>query len=102
MSFIQRKDLISQLERARNSRVLSYFLSDRETFPPSVPGYLTGLGTEPQLLFMDQLRSIGKTRQIDLFLYTRGGDTNAVWPLISLLREHCDKLTVIVGCIIFI
>jgi hypothetical protein len=96
MSLNQRKDLISQLERARNSRVLSYFLSDRETFPPSVPGYLTVLGTEPQLLFMDQLRSIGKTRQIDLFLYTRGGDTNAVWPLVSLLREYCDKLTVIV------
>jgi hypothetical protein len=96
MSLDQRRDLISQLEAVRNSRVLSYFLSDRETFPPSVPGYSTILGTEPQLLFIDQLRSIGRTRQIDLFLYTRGGDTNAVWPLISLLREYCEKLTVIV------
>lgn len=96
MSLAQRRGLISQLETARNSRVLSYFLSDRETFPPGVPGYSTLLGTEPQLLFIDQLRSIGRTRQIDLFLYTRGGDTNAVWPLISLLREYCERLTVIV------
>jgi hypothetical protein len=96
MSLNQRRDLISQLEKARNSRVLSYFLSDRETFPLGVPGYSTLLGTEPQLLFIDQLRSIGRTRQIDLFLYTRGGDTNAVWPLISLLREYCERLTVIV------
>jgi len=96
MSLNQRRDLISQLEKTRNSRVLSYFLSDRETFPPGVPGYSRLLDTEPQLLFIDQLRSIGRTRQIDLFLYTRGGDTNAVWPLISLLREYCERLTVIV------
>ena len=96
MALAQRRELISQLERVRNSRVLSYFLSDRETFPPGVPGYSTVLGTEPQLLFIDHLRSIGRTRQIDLFLYTRGGDTNAVWPLISLLREYCERLTVIV------
>lgn len=96
MSLNDRRDLISQLERVRNSRVLCYFLSDRETFPPGIPGYSTQLGTEPQLLFIDQLRSIGRTRQIDLFLYTRGGDTNAVWPLINLLRGYCEKLTVIV------
>jgi hypothetical protein len=96
MSFNERKGLISQLEKVRNSRVLSYFLSDRETFPPGVPGFATQLGTEPHLLLIDQLRSIGRTKQIDLFLYTRGGDTNAVWPFINLLREHCDKLAVIV------
>jgi hypothetical protein len=96
MSLKERVELISRLEKVRNSRVLCYFLSDRETFPPSIPGFLTQLGTEPHLLFIDQLRSIGRTKQIDLFLYTRGGDVNAVWPFISLLREHCEKLAVIV------
>jgi len=96
MALTERRDLISRLERVRDSRVVSYFLSDRETFPPNIPGYSTVLGTEPQLLFIDQLRLIGKRKRIDLFLYTRGGDTNAVWPLVSLLREHCEKLTVIV------
>ncbi len=29
--------------------------------------------------------------KLDLFLYTRGGKTNAVWPIVSLLREFdCD------------
>lgn len=96
MGFSDRRDLILQLEKVRDSRIISYFLSDRETHPPGIPGYSTQQGTDSQLFFIDQLRSIGKTRQIDLFLYTRGGDTNSVWPIISLLREYCEKLTVIV------
>ena len=96
MSYQKRKELISNLEKVRGSRVLCYFLSDRGTFPPGIPGFSTNLGTEPQLLFADQLHAIGKTTKIDFFLYTRGGDTNSVWPLVNLLREYCEKLTVIV------
>lgn len=84
------------MEQVRGSRVLCYFLPDRETFPPGVPGFSTQLHTEPHLLFFDQVRPIGKTKQLDLFLYTRGGMVDSVWPLVMLLREHCEKLTVIV------
>lgn len=96
MSYAERKILISRLEKIRSSRVLCYFLPDRETFPPGVPGFSAQLTSEPQLFFVDSLRSVGKTKQLDLFLYTRGGATDAVWPLVSLLREHCERLTVIV------
>ena len=97
MVFATRRELIAQLEKVRGSRVLTYFLSDREAFPPAVPGFSAlQLATEPHLLVVDQLRRIGKPDKLDLFLYTRGGDTNSVWPLVSLLREHCKKLGVIV------
>ncbi len=95
MDFNQRKDLISHLEQARGSRVLCYILSDRESFPP-VPGFSTMLSGEPHLLFIDQLRAIGKVPQLDVFLYTRGGATDSVWPFVNLLREFGERLTVIV------
>ena len=63
MAYQQRKDLISNLERIRDSRVLCYILSDRESFPP-IPGFSTQLSGEPHILFIDQLRAIGKTRQL--------------------------------------
>ena len=71
-------------------------MPDRETLPPGIPGFSIQLRTEPHLLFVDQLRAMGKTKQLDLFLYTRGGETDSVWPLVSLLRQYCEKLTVIV------
>lgn len=96
MSYQERKRLISELEKVRSSRALCYILSDRETFPPGIPGFSTNLASEPHLLFIDQLRAIGKTKQLDLFLYTRGGAIDSVWPLVSLMREYSDKLTVVV------
>jgi len=98
LAYQERKNLISRLETARGSRVLCYFLSDRETLPPNIPGFSTQLASEPQLLFIDQLRAIaiGRTECLDLFLYTRGGAVDSVWPLVILLREYCEKLRIIV------
>lgn len=96
MSYTERKDLISELEKIRESRILCYILSDRETFPPGIPGFSTQLGSEPQLFFVDQLKKIGRTKKLDLFLYTRGGALDSVWPFICLLREYCEKLSVII------
>lgn len=97
MTYAERKTLISDLEGSFGGcKILCYILPDRATVPPGIVGFATQLGSEPHLLFIDQLRSIGKTKHLALFLYTRGGDTDSVWPLISLLREYCEKLTVIV------
>jgi hypothetical protein len=96
VSYEDRKRLIAQLEQKRGSKILCYILSDRESFPPNIPGFSAQLASEPQLFFVDHLRAIGKAPQLDVFLYTRGGATDSVWPLISLLREHADRLTVLV------
>lgn len=51
---------------------------------------------EPHLLFLDLLNEIGHVEQIDLFLYTRGGATESVWPMITSIREHCSRFSVLV------
>ena len=96
MPFAERAAALRALETARKSRVLAYVLSDRETFPPGVPGFTAMLANEPQLLLVDLLREIEHVEKLDLFLYTRGGATECVWPLVMVLRQHCDFLTVIV------
>jgi Serine dehydrogenase proteinase len=96
MSYTERKTAIAALEQARQSRVLSYVMADRDAHPPLPLGLMTQLGTEPQLLISDTLRAMGRVPRLDLFLYTRGGNTDSVWPLVSLLREYCKHLGVVV------
>jgi hypothetical protein len=91
-----RQQPITDLERIRGSRVICYFLSDRETFPPAIQGFSTNMAGEPHLLFLDLLKEIGRVPQIDLFLYTRGGITESVWPMVTAIREHCDRFSVLV------
>lgn len=60
---------------------------------------------EPSFLFQEDMKeplyrvlkeSLKGGGQVDLFLYTRGGDTNAVWPIASLLREFDPDFEVLV------
>lgn len=96
MGYEDRKELIAQLERVRGSKVLCYILSDRESFPPNCPGFSAQMASEPHLLFVDYLRAIGRVPQLDIFLYTRGGATDSVWPLVSLFREYAERFNVLV------
>jgi len=90
MAFAERVEIIKQIQGLRKSKVVTYFTSDRRSFPQGfpLPALNTQLATEAQIFLYDQLRSLGKTDDLDLFLYTPGGQTDAVWPLISLFREY--------------
>lgn len=84
------KNLISTLEKARGSRIISYITSDR----PGPVNARVAMDVIP--VFSKQLRSIGKMDKIDLFLYSTGGDTMVPWRLVSMMREYCKHLSVIV------
>lgn len=78
--------LINQLEQARgNTKVIVYWLTDAAKMAEPVIASL-----------YDQLVSIGKQPALDLFLFTRGGDTEAPWRIVSLIREFCNKFAVLV------
>jgi hypothetical protein len=77
--------LIVSLEELRSSRVLTYWTTDAARLSGAVI---------PSLY--DQLTSIGKTPRLDLFLRTFGGDTEAPWRIVSLIREFCDEFNVLV------
>jgi ClpP class serine protease len=87
---MDKKQLIQQIESARKSRVIAYLTSDRQgpfnarIAPDIIPP------------ISKQLQSIGKVQNIDLFLYSAGGDTMVPWRLVSMIREYCDKFSVLV------
>jgi len=87
---METKNLIQQIEANRGSKVIAYLTSDRK-------------GPVNARIAMDiipvvsrQLRQIGKTEKIDLFLYSTGGDTMVPWRLVSMIREYCDKFSVLI------
>jgi Serine dehydrogenase proteinase len=98
MPYAERQAAIRALEQARHSRVITFVNADRMTTPgnPQLPGLLTNLAPDTKPHLYRLLRDIGHVKKLDLFLYTRGGDVNAVWPLVTLLRDFTDHLTVLV------
>lgn len=78
-------DLIRQIEAARDSRVLIYWLS---------PIAKIAEAAVPSLY--DSLEAIGPTGRLDLILTTRGGEAEIPWRMVSLIREYAKHFSVIV------
>jgi hypothetical protein len=77
--------LIEAIEQARGSRALVYWTTD-----------LARVSESATMSLYDQLERIGRVPQLDLVLFTRGGDTEAPWRIVSLIREYCDRFAVLV------
>jgi ClpP class serine protease len=87
---MDKKQLIQQIEKTRNSRVITYLTSDRQG------PFNARIAVDVIPLISKQLQMIGKVQNIDFFLYTAGGDTMVPWRLVSMMREYCEKFSVIV------
>src|SRR3989339_1550483 len=87
---MDKKQLIQQIEKLRGSKVITYLTSDRQG---PVNARIAG---DIIPIISNQLRKIGKVENIDLFLYSTGGDTLVPWRLVSMTREYCDKFSVLV------
>ncbi|MDI6776318.1 MAG: hypothetical protein QMD03_03610 [Syntrophales bacterium] len=80
------KDLISQIRSSRNNnQFISLVLMDGVQLLP-----------EMILPLFEVLQKIGKTKHLDVFLYTTGGATEVPWRIVSLIREFCDEFTAII------
>ena len=77
--------MLAAIEAERGSRVLVYWTTD-------IARISEGVATP----LYDQLQAIGHVDKLDLILFTRGGDTEAPWRIVSLIREYCDHLGVLV------
>jgi hypothetical protein len=85
-----KQDIIKKIEEKRKSKLITYVTSDRE-------GPINArVAIDIIPIISEQLRKIGKTDKIDLFLYTAGGDTMVPWRLVSMIREYCDTFSVII------
>jgi hypothetical protein len=84
-----RAALLQKIEQLRGSRVIAYICSDRQ-------GAAGQIGEDAVRPMYDHIRPMGKVEAIDLYLYSRGGAVEVPWRIISMLREHCSKLGVLV------
>ena len=84
-----KKDIIQQLEKEQNSRLITYITGDRQPFATRIAGDVVPLLSR-------HLEKIGKVKKISLFLYTSGGDMLAPIRIVKLTRNHCDTFEVLV------
>lgn len=87
---MDKKQIIQKIEELRGSKVIAYITSDR---PGPVNARIAG---DVIPIISNQLRQIGKVQNIDLFIYSAGGDTMVPWRLVSMIREYCDKFSVLI------
>ncbi|MCK9578403.1 hypothetical protein M0R01_02840 [bacterium] len=87
---MNKKQLIQKIEEARNSKLITYLTSDRQG-PVNAR-----IAIDIIPIISKQLRQIKRVENIDLFLYSTGGDTMVPWRLVSMIREYCNKFSVIV------
>jgi len=85
----ERKKIIQELQKERNSKVICYLTADRTNFG-------TQMSSDTIPLFYDHLCSIKRAKNIDIFLYTRGGYTLTPNRLVYIFREFCEKLSVLI------
>lgn len=93
-------DLIKQLQEARNSKIICYLTGDRHSTPLNLP-FSTPLQSNSFFSVFEMLNEIqdkngGKIENLELFLYTRGGEIDAVAPLVNILRKSSRKFNVLI------
>lgn len=84
-----RLDLIEEIERERESKVITYFCGDR-------PGALSQISSDAIRPMYDHLKSLGHVKQLDLYIYSRGGVLEVPWRMVTMLRGFCDVFSVII------
>ena len=91
MSKKERLSLIQELGKERKSNVIAYLTSTR-------PGLEVQMAMDTPRLMFEHLRLLEQrpVDQIDLVIHSNGGDGVVPWRLVTLLREHCKKLAVLV------
>jgi hypothetical protein len=91
-----RASLIQAIEKERKLRLLSLIVSDRSVAVGPIAQSPFQITHDIPRQILDHLQAIGHVPRIGIFLYSRGGDTSVPWVLVSLLREYCDELEVII------
>jgi len=89
MGRTERREIIKQIEETRKSRVICYLTSDR-------PNAEAAINKDVLPLFYEHLESMGDAANIDLFIYTSGGDTLAAFGIARLLREFSNTIGVLI------
>jgi ATP-dependent protease ClpP protease subunit len=87
----RRKQLIAEIEKRSNSRLISLITSDR-------PGLVAQMARDVLPLMFNHLRGLDKnsTGRIDVPIFTTGGDTLTGFALARLIREFVESVRALV------
>ncbi len=98
MVYEKRKPLMERIEALRQGRALICFFNFDRTSLPGIGGISTQFHAEVKEALFRVLKESTKAgnKGVDLCLYTRGGDTNSVWPIVGILREFDPDFQVLV------
>lgn len=84
-----RQQIIKEIEDLRGSHVITYITSDR-------PGITSMIDPTDLREIFDHLKDVPKDTKIDLYIYSRGGNSVTAWALANLIREHTKNFNVLV------
>lgn len=85
----RRVEVIKKIEALIGGPIVVYFTADS-------PIIQANISDDALLPIFDHLRAMGTQKKLALFLYSRGGVTEAPWKIVTMLREFCEELHVIV------
>lgn len=89
----ERLVLIKQIEDSRNSKVVTYFCGDRHL----ASAQIAEDAIRPMYEHLRNLEFLpGKPRKLDFYLYSIGGMMETPWKIVTMLREFCDELHIII------
>jgi len=85
----ERQQIIQEIEGLRNSHVVTYITSDR-------PGITSMIDPTDLRELFDHIKDIPTNTKVDLFIYSRGGNSVTAWALANLIREHTNDFNVLI------
>lgn len=86
MSRDNRKKIIQEIEEKRGSKVITYVTSDRFGLSAQIAEDVITLIHEHILSLKEEERV-----KLDLFVYSRGGQSEVPWTIVSMFREYSQK-----------
>ena len=98
MAFDNRRSLMKEIEELRGGRRLVALCNfDRQEDPPGLGANVQFAADLKEPLFRVLKETLGPDDRLDVFLYTQGGEMNAVWPIVSLLCEFDPDFEVLIA-----
>lgn len=89
----ERKEIIDNIEKERNSDLVVYFCGDRGI----ISANMAGDAIRPLYDHLLKLESREETvEKVDIYLYGRGGRLEVPWRIISMLREFYEEVNALI------
>jgi len=86
MSRENRKRIIQEIEKKRGSKVITYITSDRSGLSVRIAGDVVSLIHEHISALKEEEQA-----KLDFFVYSRGGQSDVPWAIVSMFREYSQK-----------